>query len=219
MRLPFATLLRMTNPLAHRLREATRTWHHRAERAGVMAQLLSGQLPRPGYVRLLRNLQAIYAALEPALARHAQRPPLDAITMGGLARDAALRSDLSLLHGAGWHDELDVVPEAASYAHRLHDIDRLDPTRLAAHAYVRYLGDLSGGQVLARVVSERLGLDDPMALRFYDFGSAADVARQARALRAGLDAMPLTTDQADAVVDEACDAFARHCRLFEQLAH
>jgi heme oxygenase len=200
------------------LRDATRSWHARAERAGVMAQLLRGQLARTGYVRLLRNLQAIYAALEPALARHAHRPPLDAIAVDRLARDAALRSDLALLHGAGWRDELALESEAADYVERLHTLDRHDPTRLAAHAYVRYLGDLHGGQVLARVVRSGLGLNDHQGLRFYDFGPAAEVARQVRGLRTALDAMPLTTAQADAVVGEACDAFARHCRLFEQLA-
>lgn len=219
MRNRSALLSRMTNPLALRLRQATRSWHARAERAGVMAQLLRGQLPRAGYVRLLRNLQAIYAVLEPALARHATRPPLDAIDVADLARDAALRSDLSLLHGAHWHDELTLVSEATAYADRLRQLDRDDPTRLVAHAYVRYLGDLSGGQVLARVVGDGLGLHDRGGLRFYDFGPAAEVARQANALRMALDAMPLTPAQAEAVIGEACDAFARHCRLFEQLAH
>lgn len=209
----------MTHPLALRLRDATRPWHAQAERAGVMAQLLHGQLTRAGYVRLLRNLQAIYAALEPALVRHGQCPPLDAIAVGSLAREAALRNDLTVLHGARWHDELQLVSEAADYAERLRTLDRQDPTRLVAHAYVRYLGDLSGGQVLARVVAGGFGLADRQGLCFYDFGPAAEVARQARALRAALDAMPLTPAQADAVLEEACDAFARHCRLFEQLAH
>jgi heme oxygenase len=209
----------MTMPLSLRLREASRGWHSRAERAGVMPLLLRGQLAREGYVRLLRNLHAIYAALEPALKSHARHPALSAVLHDGLAREAHLRADLLHLHGAKWSGELALVTEATAYVERLLHLCAQDPPRLAAHAYVRYLGDLSGGQVLARLVGERFGLPGRDGLRFYDFGPAEAVAAQAAALRSGLDAMPLTAAQADAVVDEACDAFARHCRLFEQLAH
>ena len=41
-----------------------------------MARLLRRELPRRNYVQLIHNLQAIYAALEPALSRRAASPAL-----------------------------------------------------------------------------------------------------------------------------------------------
>jgi heme oxygenase len=49
--------------------------------------------------------------------------------------------------------------------------EAVDPSPLLAHAYVRYLGDLSGGQVIRRRVAKAYGLeaDGGSGLRFYDF--------------------------------------------------
>lgn len=46
-----------------------------------------------------------------------------------------------------------------------------DLSRLLAHAYVRYLGDLSGGQVIKRRVRKAFGLaeDECSGTQFYDF--------------------------------------------------
>ena len=87
----------------------------------------------------------------------------------------------------------------------------------AAHAYVRYLGDLSGGQMLARIVANSLCLAPNQGVSFYDFGSTENVKRLAQEFRAGLDLLA-DEESAQTVVDEACAAFARHRDLFEQLA-
>lgn len=45
-----------------------------------------------------------------------------------------------------------------------------DPSLLLAHSYVRYLGDLSGGQVIRRRVTKAYGLDENgRGTQFYDF--------------------------------------------------
>ena len=48
-----------------------------------------------------------------------------------------------------------------------------DAPRLIAHAYVRYLGDLSGGRIVGRILARSPGLG-PEALSFYDFPGIAD---------------------------------------------
>ena len=66
---------RRLNPsLAERLRTETRELHSTAERSALMNALMCGRMERQAYCALLGNLHAIYAALEPALARHARRP-------------------------------------------------------------------------------------------------------------------------------------------------
>jgi len=61
----------------------------------------------------------------------------------------------------------------AAYICRLRKIaDSADPSPLLAHAYVRYMGDLSGGQIIRRRLAKAYGLELSNAgsgLDFYDF--------------------------------------------------
>jgi heme oxygenase (biliverdin-producing, ferredoxin) len=207
----------MSFSLADELRVQTRQLHHEAERAGVMRALLRGEIDRATYCALLRNLYPIYAALEDGLARHEAHPALSQVRLAGLERGPFLAADLVALHGIGWRD-LVVLPAAQQYATHLRELDRTEPLHLAAHAYVRYLGDLSGGQILRRLVVEGLGVDPVSGTRFYDFGSPDAVKSLAQRFRAGLDRMGFDRDGAAPIVAEAQLGFALHARLFEQLA-
>jgi heme oxygenase (biliverdin-producing, ferredoxin) len=202
--------------LAERLRDETRPLHLQVERAGIMPTLLSGELQRAGYCALLRNLFEIYRALEDALARHAGRPEVAPVVMPELFRGAALVDDLDALHGPDWRT-LALMPAACTYVERLRAVDRTEPARLVAHAYVRYLGDLSGGQVVDRIVGKSLSLADDKGRRFYAFGDRPRVHELAARFRLGLDCTA-TGAHAEAIVDEARLAFRLHARLFEELA-
>lgn len=207
----------MSIPLGARLRDATRTLHAEVERSGLMRQLLRGPLRQADYVALLRNLHALYSALEQALAQHAAHPRLAPLALPALARCAPLAQDLHHLHGADW-PALPLVPAARQYAQHLQALAGQQPLALAAHAYVRYLGDLHGGQVLRRVVAERLALAPGEAVHFYTFGPDDAVARLILQLRSALDQVADTEAQAAALVQEACSGFHRHRQMFEQLA-
>lgn len=204
----------MIPPLAERLRAATRELHVEVEHSGLMRRLLRGELPRSAYCLLLRNLHAIYASLEPALQRHADHPQITPWLHPALARRARLERDLEALHGADW-EAIPCAPAACGYAGHLQGLADTEPGRLAAHAYVRYLGDLSGGQALARIVTRSLATDEAVA--FYDFGGRDDVGRLAAAFRQGLDRIASDEVAADAIVDEARAAFVRHRALFDEL--
>jgi heme oxygenase len=203
----------LTSALPERLRLETRDLHAAAERSGVMGALLQGRLPLVSYRALLVNLHTIYAALERALEAHRHDPQAGPLRMPPLYRSAALASDLNSLRPPAQTREAPVEEAAASYAQRLAGGA---PATLVAHAYVRYLGDLHGGQVLKRLVARAYGLADH-GLRFYDFGSDEQVAALRQAFRAALAAVPVTPAQADACVAEARWAFVQHQRLFEQL--
>ncbi len=206
----------MTPAPAETLRAATRGLHAAVERAGIMPNLLRGALDRDGYCRLLRNLHEIYRTLEPALLRHAARPAVAPVVLPELFRTDALSDDLATLHGAAW-PQLPSMPATRIYVERLRQIDRDDPPLLVAHVYVRYLGDLSGGRILRRIVADRLALAGSSGLRFHDFGGDERAAALAARLRRGIDdacALP----PLDAIVAEAQQAFRLHARLFEELA-
>ena len=203
--------------LAKQLRADTRALHTEVERTGVMGLLLRGQLDRARYCALLRNLHAVYAALEPALRRHAAHPAVAPVVFEALFRAAPVAADLTDLHGADWHAAIPLHTATVRYVARLHELDAHAPELLVAHAYLRYLGDLSGGQMLRKIVAESLPLAPGTGTRFYEFGSPADVAGHLRAFRAGLDALPLPEGMQTAIVNETCSAFRQHGELFADL--
>lgn len=181
-----------------------------------MAALLHGRLDRAGYVALLANLQAIYIALESGLARHrCLAEPL----LAPLRRAEALALDLQALSAHGPLPAL--APATERYVRHLHELAGTaagGAPPLLAHAYVRYLGDLHGGQLLGKRVALTLELDGCHGTRFYDFGPTEAVGRLIQELRSALDAAARDAAQGEALVAEARLAFGLHIDLFEQLS-
>lgn len=204
------------SPFSTALREGTAELHREAERAGIMRELLRGRVTRGGYCALLRNLHALYLTLEANLIRHAANPAISLISLPVLARAAALASDLESLHGARWEREIPLEAAMVRYVERLDDVARTAPRALLAHAYVRYLGDLSGGQIVRRVTASALALTEDLGQAFYRFSEAPEVL--AARLRSALDSIPLTPEEQARLVDEARLAFRYHIELFKQLA-
>jgi len=204
--------------LAERLKTETRALHTSAERSVFMGTLLRARMERPAYCALLRNLHPLYAVLEPALRRHQQHSLIAPFYLPALWRSSALERDLCTLHGAHWADELALQPAASAYVARLREVDASQPELLLAHAYVRYLGDLSGGQMLRDIVAKSLSRDGSVAVAFYDFGDALATKALTQAFRAGLAAVAVDERQADALVNEAKLSFGLHQQLFDELA-
>lgn len=200
--------------LAQQLKLATGPLHRQVERSGLMRRILAGDFVHADYVALLHGLAALYGALEEALARHASHPGLAMVIDRALFRTEALRRDLQALAPAA---RVALTPATAAYVTRLHWIDQHDPGLLLAHAYVRYLGDLSGGQVVQRIVARALKLTPPTGLHFYNFGDAPTVAARAHAFRRGLAALRLDADVVQALTAEAQWSFAQHAQMFSEL--
>ncbi len=207
-----------TPGLAERLRHDTAALHGQAEASTLMAALIGGTIEREAYVTLLRNLQALYVALESALARHRTDVRLAFANAPHLPRAALIAQDLAALARDDERPSLDLAPATTRYVQHLAALAEREPLRLIAHAYVRYLGDLYGGQQLARGLRERFGLAGAEGTRFYDFGPPQALPALRAAFRSALDALSISAQQADAVVDEARAAFERHVELFEQLS-
>jgi heme oxygenase len=198
--------------LSTRLRNATQDLHGVAERSGVMPSLLRGKLSRRGYTLLLLNLQLIYAALERGLA---QTPAPAGLDFTPLYRAHALAKDLAFLRPDSGFEPCEATQR---YVARLEELGASDPRLLIAHAYVRYLGDLHGGQMLRRCVARVLQVEDGRGLDFYDFGPAERVAELIQAFRTALNGLALDASQAEALAQEARLGFTLHIDLFEQLS-
>src|SRR5882672_6673785 len=184
--------------LRARLKLDTRELHRQAQHSGIMQMVLLGRIDRTSYCVLLRNLHEIYAGLETALETHFNHPQLEPVLFRALFRLGHLENDLRYLHGSNWQQDLAVKPAAAAYA------------------YVRYLGDLSDGQIVYRLVAEQLRLGEA-GTRFYQFGSAEDIDLLVAQFRAGLDAIPAGPADTEAIVAEAQQAYRRHIELFEEV--
>jgi heme oxygenase len=203
--------------LRARLKVDTRDLHRQAQHSGIMRSLLLGRIGRASYCTLLRNLHEIYAGLEMALESHHEHPWLEPILFRALFRLGHIESDLGYLHGSGWSQDIAIKPAAAAYRARLDQLSASNPGLLVAHAYVRYLSDLTDGQIVHQLIAERLRLSDP-GTRFYRFGSTEDVDLLVAQFRTGLDAIPADPSEVDAIVAEAQQALRRHVELYEQLA-
>lgn len=201
--------------LSARLREATAAAHQAAERTAFVRRLFTGTLPREGYAALLRALHPVYDALERGMRANLRFPAVAALHDPALERAGPLAEDLAWFAGPDWAARPVVAP-ARAYAVRLEGLARTRPELLCAHAYVRYLGDLSGGQMLARAVAKHYGATDAGA-RFYAFPETPDLGRRKDEYRAALDALPLPPADQDALVDEAIAGFDAARAIFEAL--
>jgi heme oxygenase (biliverdin-producing, ferredoxin) len=205
-------------PLVERLRSGTAAMHRRVERSTFMSRLLHGEIECGSYIGLLCNLRAVYGALEAALLRQSANPAVAPVVLPELFRCRALDLDIRTLAKAPADFNPALRPAAAQYVERLDELEVTAPALLVAHAYVRYLGDLNGGQALHRIVARRLGLQGGAGTMFYDFGDDAARRQLIGRFRNGLAAVEAQTPDVDAIVAEAVSAFERHEAMFEQLA-
>jgi heme oxygenase len=196
------------------LRSRTHDLHVAAERSGILNALLRGTAPRAGYLLLLRNLAPVYRALEDGLARHGGTAALAPLAACRLDRATAIAADLRALGGPHWEHALPLLPEGESYARRVAEAAAGDGFRLVAHAYTRYLGDLSGGQILRRLLGDSLGLQAG-ELHFYDFSGIAGAAQIKRDYRAMLEQAGQAASDRAALVEEAAAAFSHNIALSE----
>ena len=187
----------------------TKTLHTEAERTGVIRDMLRGEASRDGYVMLLRNLQPAYRALEQGLAAHRDTPALAELSAYEFDRTSAIEADLAALAGPDWATTIALLPEGEAYANRIANAASGDGSRLIAHAYTRYLGDLSGGQILQRLLAKSLALN-PAQLSFYEFPRFDDLAALKSNYRAALDRAGSVVGHPDAVIAEGNTAFTHN---------
>ena len=207
--------------LADRMRQCTAELHAQAERSGVVREILAGQISAARYALYLRNLLPAYRELERGLVHahtHARaQPGLGALCRPEIFRAPAIESDLIRLTGRDGAERLPLLPEGVAYARRVAAAGAGDASLLIAHAYVRYLGDLAGGQVLRRRLAAVPGIG-PACVAFYEFPQLDSPRAAARAYREAIDAAAVRLAAVDAVLAEAAAAFRCNIELSEAVA-
>jgi heme oxygenase len=92
------------------------------------------------------------------------------------------------------------------------------PTLLLSHAYLRYLGDLYGGQVIRRILAQSYPEHEGKGLAFYVFSGIEDLESFKVAFREAIDAVPESGGDADKIVAEARYGYELHAAMFTELA-
>lgn len=172
------------------LKELTKEEHTNAERQAFVKVLMSGKINPDLYATYLWNQHKKYDLLE-ALAG-AQGVLSD---LPNIRRKMLIEEDFREL----WKRPEDpvIVPSTLEYIEHMRSI-MMNPEALMAHVYVLHMGDLSGGQMIARKV--------PGAGRMYQF--EGDIAEIKNLIRAKIN---------DSMAEEAKYVFGSSTKLFQEL--
>jgi heme oxygenase (biliverdin-producing, ferredoxin) len=199
--------------VAAALRTATMNEHRAAEERPFIVSLMGGDLSLADYVRYLAQFAWVYEALE----SHDAQPGESALFDPALARLSAIEHDLIALGIPNRRTEHPALPATTAYVAHLASIPAHDSVRWVAHHYTRYLGDLSGGQAIARLVARHYGAT-PEQLSFFDFASIDNLVAYKRAYRDSLDALQLTQKQREMLIGEVRRAYELNSAVFDDLA-
>ncbi|MFJ5552273.1 heme oxygenase (biliverdin-producing) [Streptomyces sp. NPDC093225] len=200
------------------IRVASHQQHTEAETSPFMAHLLGGRLGVDAYARYTEQLWFVYRALEDAAAGLRGDPVAGPFIRPELMRVAELERDLAHLRGPGWREGLEPLPATAAYADRVAECGRSWPGGYVAHHYTRYLGDLSGGQIIRDKAERTWGFARKGdGVRFYVFEAIANPAAFKRSYRELLDSIAADDLEKQRIVDECRRAFDHNGAVFREL--
>ena len=172
------------------LKELTKEQHTNAERQDFVKVLMSGKINPKFYATYLWNQHKKYDLLE---AMASANGVLD--DLPDIRRKTKIEKDFLEL----WTDDAmpTIVPSTNEYIGHMKEIMN-DPVALTAHVYVLHMGDLSGGQMIAKKV--------PGAGRLYKFeGDISQIKEQIR------------SKTHDGMADEARKCFSFATETFKEL--
>ncbi len=198
-------------PLSVAMKEGSAAEHDAAEQSPFVSELLAGRVNGQGYADYLLRLRVVYRALEDAVRARRDDPLVAAVHDPALERLTAIDADLEHWAPGAAHG----VESPAAQAYR----DRITGASwggaLVAHHYTRYLGDLSGGQIIGKMLDRTFGLGGA-GLAFYEFPVRPKPYKDA--YRARLDELVLDADEIGRAVGEVKVAFGLNQALFDELA-
>ncbi|MFI8405225.1 heme oxygenase (biliverdin-producing) [Streptomyces sp. NPDC085463] len=208
----------MDTPFSTLIRTASHEQHTEAETSSFMGDLLGGRLGVDAYARYTEQLWFVYRALEEGAEALREDPIAGPFIQPELFRTAALEQDLAHLRGPDWRDGLSPLPATVAYAERVAECARDWPAGYVAHHYTRYLGDLSGGQIIRDKAERTWGFARKGdGVRFYVFEEISNPAAFKREYRELLDGVNADDLEKQRIVDECKRAFAFNSAVFHQL--
>ena len=207
----------MTGNLATQLREGTSKAHSMAENVSFVKSFLGGVVDKESYRKLVSNLYFVYSAMEEAMEKNQDNPIIAPIYFRELNRRKSLEKDLEYFYGENWRTTILISDATQLYVDRIAMVSEERPELLVAHAYTRYLGDLSGGQILKKIAQRAMNLSDGKGLSFYEFDDVNDEQQFKQNYKKALDSLGLDLNLADQIEAEANLSFTMNMKMFQEL--
>jgi heme oxygenase len=174
------------------LRDYTNEKHRAVENTEFVQYMLHGNITADDYAVYLQQFHAIYSAIE----THAEQAGM-LTDLPDIKRADRIRQDIEE-QGYPVLPESDLLPAVQRWCQRIRDLQAAGQTdQIFAHVYVRHMGDMYGGKVIAKRV--------PGSGKSYEFDNRPGLIKAFDAkLNMGL-------------LDEALRAFDLAGDLFEEL--
>ncbi len=197
--------------LAGSLKNAIDTSHRQIESTAYARALFSGSINPRDYARSLAQFLQIHESLEDQLAKH---PGIACYDPASMERSTSLRRDI-----AWWGGFADEAPLSATSS-LIATIERwgLDqPTALIGALYV-FEGSRMGSMVLAGSLSRGFGVPvQPGTGLDYHVDGIATRPLTWRGFRETLNALELTQEEREQILDAAVTTMTRLCELYSEL--
>ncbi|MFC9556558.1 heme oxygenase (biliverdin-producing) [Rhodococcus sp. NPDC056960] len=207
---------RRTAGLAERIRSGSESLHRETQQSRFVVALLAGELTSDGHAELLAQTYLVYRELEDAGRTHTGNAVASPFLYDELLRVPSLEADLEFLRGPSWRDSVSALPATVRYVERLCEVAYAWPAGFVAHHYIRYMGDLSGGQIVRRMLERAYGYTAD-GLQFYTFDDIPKPKVFKDTYRTKLDAAPLSAEDQQRVIDEVNLAYRLNGDLFADL--
>lgn len=205
--------------LSELLKEGTKEAHDRAENTQFVKDFLKGNIRKELFKLATTALYFTYSALEEEMDRNKDHPAFAPLYFPlELHRKEALTKDMEYFFGEDWKEQVQCSAATQKYVERIHYVGQHEPELLVAHAYTRYMGDLSGGQVLKKVAQRALKLPSSgEGTQFYLFENVDNAQQFKQFYRARMNALDLNLKTKEKIVEEANKAFVYNMQIFDEL--
>ena len=202
---------------AKQLKEGTKKSHSAAENTSFVKSFLRGVVNKKSYSALVNDLYFVYCALEEEVSNLKDHPVIGNLQLSDLNRKNSLEMDLRFYYGPIWRSLIKPSEACERYVNRIREVAKNEPELLVGHHYTRYLGDLSGGQILKGIAQKAMELGDGQGLKFYDFENIENPKAYKAGYKGILNSLPIDQHQADAIIVEANYAFRLNMYMFDTL--
>ncbi|KAI8983825.1 hypothetical protein BDB01DRAFT_790252 [Pilobolus umbonatus] len=216
--------------LASAMKEGTKGVHKAAETSEFIKRFLSGDITKNEYGRYINNLYFIYKKMESLLDQYKDDEVIKMVHFPAeLNRENAILQDLEYYYGkdkiALVTSDAQITPAVQQYLDALDAAVAKNPALLIAYSYSRYLGDLSGGQIMAKrlkkhvlgLTTEDVAWEEYNGVQFYNFEHIENHMEFKKLYRSRLDSAAVTQEVKDQIVHEAVVAFDLIIATFNEI--
>jgi len=196
-----------------KIKKDTSKSHSMAENTGFVTNFLAGVVSKESYKQLIADFYFIYTAIEEQVEKFKDDPFIAPIAFDELKRVPALEKDCEFYWGENWRNIISPTDACKNYVKR---VKKINAKFLVGHHYTRYLGDLSGGQILKNIANKAMNLNGE-GLAFYEFEGISNPGNFKNRYRTALDNLPITWSDGELIINEANYAFKLNMDVFDEI--